>query len=211
MSSSQPITVTDSRGLRGTIAWTSPQVDDNKDHVLIHFENGEQVAVPQELLTKQRDGSYRLPLSLEELRQKHAEGEELTIPVIEERLKVEKSTSTTATVQINKRVEERVEEIETPLAVEEVEVERVTVNRPVEEPVESRYEGDTLIIPLVEEVLVVEKRLMLREEVHIRKLRKEVHTPQQVTLRREDVEIRRNLNSPQDSSPSRDTHLSTDK
>jgi len=74
---------------------------------------------------------------------------------------------------------------------EEVEVERVTINRVVEETPPIRREGDTMIIPLLEEVLVVEKRWVLREEVHVRKLSKEVHTPQEVLLRNEQVEIER--------------------
>jgi stress response protein YsnF len=54
-----------------------------------------------------------------------------------------------------------------------------------------------MIISLLEEVLVVEKRLLLREEVHIKKLRKEVHEPQEVLLREERVEIARKPGSGQ--------------
>jgi stress response protein YsnF len=43
----------------------------------------------------------------------------------------------------------------------------------------------------VEEVLVVEKRLMLREEIHIRQQRIETHQPQRVTLRSEEVQVER--------------------
>jgi stress response protein YsnF len=48
-----------------------------------------------------------------------------------------------------------------------------------------------MIVPLYEEVLVVEKRLMLREELHITTTRTEMHQPQSVTLRSEDVVIER--------------------
>jgi len=48
-----------------------------------------------------------------------------------------------------------------------------------------------MIVPLLEEVLVVEKRLMLREEVRISKRRNETHRPQTVTLRKEDVNVER--------------------
>jgi stress response protein YsnF len=48
-----------------------------------------------------------------------------------------------------------------------------------------------MIIPLLEEVLVIEKRLILREEVHIKKRHREVHAPQEVLLRKEEVEIER--------------------
>ena len=53
-----------------------------------------------------------------------------------------------------------------------------------------RSEEDTLIIPVLEEVLVVEKRLLLKEEVRITK-REETHTPQRVTLRREEAAVER--------------------
>ncbi|MDB5301088.1 MAG: hypothetical protein JWO87_2751, partial [Phycisphaerales bacterium] len=56
---------------------------------------------------------------------------------------------------------------------------------------EVRREGDTLIVPLVEEVLVVEKRLVLREEVRVTTRRSQTHQPQRVTLRSEEAEIER--------------------
>ncbi len=54
-----------------------------------------------------------------------------------------------------------------------------------------RQEGDTLIVPLLEEVLVVQKQLLLKEEVHISKKRTEQHHPEQVTLRSEQVSVER--------------------
>ena len=74
---------------------------------------------------------------------------------------------------------------------EEVEVERVPIRRVVDGPVPIRDEDGTTIIPILEEVLVVEKRLMLKEELHIRKHRVETHQPQRVTLRREEARIER--------------------
>jgi len=54
-----------------------------------------------------------------------------------------------------------------------------------------RYEGDTIIIPVLEEVLVVEKRLMLKEEIHITQHHEEFHQPQHVVLRNEDIAVER--------------------
>ena len=70
-------------------------------------------------------------------------------------------------------------------------IERVPVNRVVEGPIPVRYEGDTMILSLLEEVLVVETRLLLKEEVHMTTRRTETHTPARVTLRHEDVTIER--------------------
>lgn len=43
------------------------------------------------------------------------------------------------------------------------------------------------VVPVVEEVLVVEKRLVLVEELHVRKRRVEERRPQAFTLRKEEV------------------------
>jgi uncharacterized protein (TIGR02271 family) len=83
------------------------------------------------------------------------------------------------------------EVVDEPLLREEVEVERVSVNRVVEEPSGIRYEGDRTIIPLYEEVLVVEKRLMLTEELHVTKRQVETRDPQRVSLRREEAVVER--------------------
>ena len=54
-----------------------------------------------------------------------------------------------------------------------------------------RHEGDVTIIPLIEEVLVVEKRLLLREEIRVSRRKTTVNNPQVYTLRREDVQVER--------------------
>jgi stress response protein YsnF len=61
----------------------------------------------------------------------------------------------------------------------------------VDEPVPTRTEGETTIIPVMEEVLVVEKRLRLKEELHVTRRRTEHRDPQRVTLRSERVEVER--------------------
>jgi len=114
------------------------------------------------------------------------------IPVVQETATVQRSVRESGSVAIHKTVHERTEVVDQPRSWEEVEVERVAVNRVVDAPIPVRYEGDTMIISLLEEVVVVEKRLLLREEVHIRKLHKEEHEAKEVQLREERVEIVRN-------------------
>jgi stress response protein YsnF len=74
---------------------------------------------------------------------------------------------------------------------EEVHVRRVPINRVVDGPIPVRHVGDTMIISLLEEVLVVEKRLMLKEELHITKGEVETYKPQRVILRSEEATIER--------------------
>jgi stress response protein YsnF len=54
-----------------------------------------------------------------------------------------------------------------------------------------RQEGDTTVIPVVEEVVVVEKRLRLVEAVRISKRQAIRHEPQSITLRRQEAVVER--------------------
>ena len=117
--------------------------------------------------------------------------EPVVVPVIAEQLEISKREVERPGVRLIKTVSERTETVEVPLIEERTEVERVAVNRAVEIAPPVRYEGDTMIIPVLEEVLVIEKRLMLREELHIRKKQVEVRIPHHVVLRREHIEVER--------------------
>ena len=123
----------------------------------------------------------------------HAETEaELIVPIIEETAHIEKRVTETGVVRVRKMVREHEERINTPLLRETVAVERVPINRRVEgAPPEARQEGDTRIIPVFEEILFVEKRLMLVEEIHIRRIQTIQNETQTVTLRRDEAVVER--------------------
>jgi stress response protein YsnF len=74
---------------------------------------------------------------------------------------------------------------------ESVEVKRVPVNQFIEAPVPVREEGDVTIVPVFEEVLVVQKRLMLKEEIHLVRRRVETHQRQTFAVRKEEVHVLR--------------------
>jgi uncharacterized protein (TIGR02271 family) len=207
MSNVQPrqrFTVVDRNGLRGTIspaataAGMPNSMADGKatgdaSQVLVDFDNGEQLLVPRDLLHKEADGHYRLLLSVEELQQAQVNSESLVIPVFEEHVNIDRVTRTDR-VQITKTVHERVEVVDEPIFSEEVEIERVVINQPLaptDAAAQVHREGDILIIPLLEEVLVVEKRLILKEEVRIRKIQRDTFSPQEVTLRSEQINVTR--------------------
>lgn len=124
-----------------------------------------------------------------------AENEEydktLVIPVIEEKAFIDKQIVETGKVRISKRVSEHEEVIDEPLHVEKVIVERIPVNQYVDESPQVRHEGDTMIIPVVEEQIVIQKRLVLVEELRVRKQIVETHEPQSVTLRKEEIDVKR--------------------
>jgi uncharacterized protein (TIGR02271 family) len=113
------------------------------------------------------------------------------VPVLAEELEVQKRRVETSKVRLTKVVHEREVQVDEPRWREEVEVTRVPMQRVVEGPVPVREEQGTTILSVVEEVLVVEKRWMLREEIHIRRQRIETHQPQQIMVRSEEVQVER--------------------
>ena len=113
------------------------------------------------------------------------------IPVIQERAVVNKRVVETGRVRIRKNVREYEEHVDIPHVHEEVRVERVPVDQFVEAAPQVRTEGDVTIIPVVEERYVMEKRLVLVEELHVRRERHETHRPQVVRVLKEEVEVDR--------------------
>jgi uncharacterized protein (TIGR02271 family) len=65
------------------------------------------------------------------------------------------------------------------------------VERIIDSPLTSHYDGDTLVIPVMEEVLIIEKKLFLKEEVRVTKYVGETEHQETVTLRKEAVTVER--------------------
>jgi uncharacterized protein (TIGR02271 family) len=183
MSAPTPLVVHGDGGLHGTIE----PGERGEERVTIRLDGGRQIVVPAGLLTERGDGSYDLPFGAAEI----GEAAEAIVPVVVEEVDVQKRKVDAGRVRVKKVVREHEQLVDVPLLREDVDVERVTVDRFADGPVEVRQEGDTLIVPLVEEVLVVEKRLLVREELRITRRRVEEHRPQKVTVRREEATVGR--------------------
>ena len=149
------------------------------------LDDGERLVVPARGFEAQADGSYRLDLA------KVAEESDVVVPVMAETVEVGKRTVQTGKVRVRKTVKTTEQVVDEPVIHEEVEVERVPINREIAEAVGPRQEGDTLIVPLLEEVLVVEKRLILREEVRITRRKTERRATRSVVLRSEEATVER--------------------
>jgi uncharacterized protein (TIGR02271 family) len=188
--------IKDEDGVWGTVVPASSHLPSNATQAVVQIDSGQQILVPTDLLVQQPDGNYYLPLRLAELEHyghEHSthQGEPMVIPVLVEELEVQKRLVETGKVRITKEVQERETVVDEPLFHDTVAITRVPIQRVVDGPVPVREENGTTIISIVEEVLVVEKRLMLREEIHIRKQRIETHQPQRITLRSEAVRVER--------------------
>jgi uncharacterized protein (TIGR02271 family) len=111
------------------------------------------------------------------------------VELAEERLEITKREVERGQVVIRTRVEERDEVVEIALRQEEVTVERVPIGIPVEVAPTVREEDEVLIVPVLEEQLVLTTRLILKEEIRItrRSCIEVVREP--VQLRSEQVDI----------------------
>ncbi len=124
---------------------------------------------------------------------------ETVIPVYVEEAVISKKQVATGRVRvatITKLHEQAVDEL---LEHERVEVERKPIGKRVASMPKVREEDGVIIIPVVEEEIVVERHLVLKEEVYVRRIRETEKFQEQVQLRRQEASITR---LPGDSSVS---------
>jgi uncharacterized protein (TIGR02271 family) len=190
-------------------------------YTFAHLDTGEDVPVALSRLVRERDGTYtvlssqavdgrpvRNPLENmpqvppdEVLHQERPEpahpahiahvANETVVPVIEERAHVGKRQVEKGRVAVTKVVDEKHQVVDMPLMHEEAHVERVPVGQFVETAPAPREENGVLIVPLVEEVIVMEKRLYVKEELRISKTQGVYRNPTTVTLRSERAVVTR--------------------
>ncbi len=104
------------------------------------------------------------------------------IPIVEESLQLGKRVVETGRVSVRTVVDHEEVLLRDTLTHDIVAVDRVAIGREVTAAPAPREEGDLLIIPIVEERLIVEKRLFLVEELHVR--RSTVSSPVEVPATR---------------------------
>ncbi|QHM76949.1 hypothetical protein C7M52_02936 [Mixta theicola] len=127
--------------------------------------------------------------------QQKAERQE-SIPLAEEQVEVSTTRVVDRRIRIQRSTTSAEQLLEAELWREEVEITRVEKNEPVEEGYfpQVRQEGEVLIVPVIEEQVEIIRRHILKEEVHIHKLKKREHFQQQVTLRSQEIEINKEDN-----------------
>ncbi len=131
--------------------------------------------------------------------------EEDVIPVTEESLRISRESVPTGRVRVATVTETHPETVAAELTSSEIDIDRVPIGREIDVAPAMREEDGVTIIPVVEEVLVVEKRLVLREELHIRRRRTVEHAEVTVPLRRQRVAVEREAINPGDDPKASDT------
>jgi uncharacterized protein (TIGR02271 family) len=117
--------------------------------------------------------------------------QEIVVHLYEEQASIAKRRIVTGRVQVSRVTSEHEQWLDENLAREQVEIERTPIGRPVQVPPSVREEGDTIVIPILEEILVVERRLILKEEIRLRRVRSNENHRERVMLRRQEALITR--------------------
>ena len=113
------------------------------------------------------------------------------IPLVEETVRVDKRQTVSGKVRVRTEVDSVEQVVRETLTDETVEVTRVPINQRIEQVPEIRTENGVTILPIIEERLVVEKQLFLKEELHIRRDVKTETVEVPVTLRSERAIVER--------------------
>ena len=208
MSDLQKFTVVTSSGARGYVLRRARFLD-RSDQNKVVLDDGSELVVPSDALEVQGDGSFLLrdhtaetvvPLEMEQQfdappasRMNGADARPSAVQAPTEAAYSEESTrheTTNPAREMRKTVSEDNDvRFDEQLFADEVAIERVPVNRIVDEAPQTRQEGDVLVIPVLEEVVTVQKRLLLKEEVRVHRKRNEVTQPRRVVLHGSETRI----------------------
>jgi hypothetical protein len=117
--------------------------------------------------------------------------DDVVVPVVSEELHADAIPVETGRVRVTKQVESHEEILEQELRRGRAEVKRVKVDRVVDGPQQIRRSGNTLIIPIVSEVLRVEKQWVITEEIHITQFEERETVQEPVTVNQETARVER--------------------
>lgn len=128
----------------------------------------------------------------------------IALPLAEEQVDITTREVVTGRVRISTTTDTIDEVVRQELQGTRGEVARIPVGRilgPEETAPSPRTEGSTTIVPIFEEILVIEKRLLLKEELHIEQhtTRENVEIPISVRKQRAVIERLEPDQSPEDN------------
>ena len=198
--------VVDGEGLFGTVvshhAMSQDAARAGLSSMVVVRHREQQVMLPAGLFEAVSATSFRIPFAFSALIAQGSSNGKLVIPVMQEEMAVGKRLVDTGRgVRVHKTVIETPHVVEQSLQEDQLHIEHVTQDTwidPDHLPV-ARQEGDTLIIPVIEEVLVVRTRLRLKEEVRITRTSRPVIGKETVFLKTQQVQVERfdeNLGTP---------------
>jgi stress response protein YsnF len=119
---------------------------------------------------------------------------DIVLPVHKEEVTISRRVVAGDVVRISTVTEQREHLVDEPVFHERVEIEHVAIGREVDAVPDIVEDGDLTIIPVVEEIVVVQRRLMLKEELHVRRVRETSQHHEVVLLREQKAVVTRTPN-----------------
>ena len=113
------------------------------------------------------------------------------LTLLAEELTVGKEAVETGRVRVSKQTHTREVAVDEALLRESAEIETIPIGRQIFEMPSTRHEGETIVVPIVEEVLHTERRLILKEEVRITRRKTTEQFHDRVTLRYQEAVVTR--------------------
>jgi uncharacterized protein (TIGR02271 family) len=114
-----------------------------------------------------------------------------TLALFAEDLSLNKETAETGRLHASKKTLTRDADVDEDLIREDAIVETVPRGHRIYAMPATRVEGNTTIIPVVEEIVFTEKRLILKEEIRVTRRRTTEHFHDTVTLRHQEAVVTR--------------------
>jgi uncharacterized protein (TIGR02271 family) len=124
-------------------------------------------------------------------RQAGPDNQDAVIPLYADSVSIDRREVEGDTIRVTVQTNTREQVIDEKLAHTRVEIERRPIGRPIDAAPPVRTEGDTIIIPVIEEIVVVERRLVLKEEIILRRLHTTERHQESVVLREQEAVIER--------------------
>jgi stress response protein YsnF len=123
------------------------------------------------------------------------ESERVVLPLQTEAVTTSRNQIAGSVVRVATVTREHEHFIDEELSHEHVEIERVPIGRQVDAIPPVREEGSTTVLPVMEEV--IERRLILKEEIRVTRVRSTEHHRERVVLRKQDAVITRTEAGPE--------------
>ena len=119
------------------------------------------------------------------------DNQDAVIPLYADSISIDRREVEGDTIRLAVQTHTREQVIDEQLAHTRVEIERIPIGRTIDAAPPVRTEGDTIIIPVIEEIAVVERRLVLKEEIVLRRVRTAEPYREKVSLREQEAVVER--------------------
>ena len=118
-------------------------------------------------MNQANDGERSLSLAANTEQLSNGAIDDPKLTLLAEELSVGKESVETGRLRVSKQTHTREVAIEESLLRESAEIETIPIGRQIFEMPSVRHEGETIVVPIVEEILHTERRLILKEEVRL--------------------------------------------